>query len=118
MGWNPCLITYFVTVKFRAQSVTVASSIRSASSGRRTRLKLPTGARAKPARPPGGIASDAKLPTGARAKPARPPGGIASDASAIRLLLMPEPTRDDVDALVGPATPHFAYQLRARVHEL
>jgi hypothetical protein len=28
------------------------------------------------------------------------------------------PTRDDVDALVGPATPHFAYQLRARVHEL
>ena len=26
-----------------------------------------------------------------------------------------EPTRDDVDALVGPATPHFAYQLRARV---
>jgi hypothetical protein len=29
-----------------------------------------------------------------------------------------EPTRDDVDALVGPATPHFAYQLRARVHEL
>ena len=29
-----------------------------------------------------------------------------------------EPTRDDVDALVGPATPHFAYQLRARVIEL
>jgi hypothetical protein len=29
-----------------------------------------------------------------------------------------EPTRDDVDALVGPATPHFAYQLRARVREL
>jgi hypothetical protein len=29
-----------------------------------------------------------------------------------------EPTRDDVDALVGPATPHFAYQLRARVKEL
>ena len=28
------------------------------------------------------------------------------------------PTRDDVDALVGPATPHFAYQLRARVREL
>lgn len=28
------------------------------------------------------------------------------------------PTRDDVDALVGPATPHFAYQLRARVKEL
>lgn len=31
---------------------------------------------------------------------------------------MPEPTTDDIDALVGPATPHFAYQLRARVREL
>lgn len=31
---------------------------------------------------------------------------------------MPEPTKDDVDALVGPATPHFAYQLRARLREL
>jgi hypothetical protein len=31
---------------------------------------------------------------------------------------MPEPTIDDVDALVGPATPHFAYQLRARIREL
>ena len=31
---------------------------------------------------------------------------------------MPQPTRADVDALVGPATPHFAYQLRARVYEL
>ena len=31
---------------------------------------------------------------------------------------MAEPTRDDVDALVGPATPHFAYQLRARALEL
>jgi hypothetical protein len=31
---------------------------------------------------------------------------------------MPEPTRDDVDALVGPATPHFAYQIRARLREL
>ena len=31
---------------------------------------------------------------------------------------MSEPTRDDVDALVGPATPQFAYQLRARVREL
>ena len=29
-----------------------------------------------------------------------------------------EPTRDDVDALMGPATPHFAYQIRARVREL
>ena len=31
---------------------------------------------------------------------------------------MPEPTREDIDAFVGPATPHFAYQLRARVEEL
>jgi hypothetical protein len=31
---------------------------------------------------------------------------------------MAEPTIEDVDALVGPATPHFAYQLRARVREL
>jgi hypothetical protein len=29
-----------------------------------------------------------------------------------------EPTIDDIDALIGPATPHFAYQLRARVREL
>jgi hypothetical protein len=28
------------------------------------------------------------------------------------------PTIDDIDALVGPATPHFAFQLRARVREL
>jgi hypothetical protein len=31
---------------------------------------------------------------------------------------MREPTKEDVDALVGPATPHFAYQLRARLDEL
>jgi hypothetical protein len=29
-----------------------------------------------------------------------------------------QPTRDDVDALTGPATPHFAYQIRARLREL
>jgi hypothetical protein len=29
-----------------------------------------------------------------------------------------EPTIADVDALIGPATPHFAYQIRARVREL
>jgi hypothetical protein len=29
-----------------------------------------------------------------------------------------EPTIEDVDALVGPATPHFAYQIRARVKAL
>jgi hypothetical protein len=31
---------------------------------------------------------------------------------------MAEPTRDDIDRLIGSATPHFAYQLRARVREL
>ena len=30
---------------------------------------------------------------------------------------MTEPTVDDIDALVGPATPQFAYQIRARVRE-
>jgi len=29
-----------------------------------------------------------------------------------------EPTKDAIDELVGPATPHFAYQLRARLREL
>lgn len=27
-------------------------------------------------------------------------------------------TIQDIDALVGPATPHFAYQIRARIEEL
>ena len=31
---------------------------------------------------------------------------------------MAPPTIAEIDALVGPATPHFAYQLRARVYEL
>jgi hypothetical protein len=31
---------------------------------------------------------------------------------------MAEPTIDDVDFLVGPATPHFAYQIRARLKAL
>lgn len=31
---------------------------------------------------------------------------------------MPLPTRADIDALVGPATPQFAPQIRARVEEL
>ena len=31
---------------------------------------------------------------------------------------MAEPTFEDIDALLGPATPHFTYQLRARVREL
>ena len=31
---------------------------------------------------------------------------------------MRDPLIDRIDELVGPATPHFAYQLRARVREL
>lgn len=31
---------------------------------------------------------------------------------------MTDPTNADVDALVGPATPHFAFQIRARVRAL
>jgi hypothetical protein len=31
---------------------------------------------------------------------------------------MATPTREDIEALTGPATPHFAFQLRARVREL
>src|SRR3954451_1065994 len=72
-------MTFFGTVKFRAQRLTVGRSITSGPSGRRILPKLP-----------------------------------------IRLRLMPqgEPTIDQIDALVAPATPHFAYQLRARVEEL
>src|SRR5437763_13148756 len=36
----------------------------------------------------------------------------------IRLRPMPQATKEAIDALVGPATPHFAYQLRARIEEL
>ena len=31
---------------------------------------------------------------------------------------MAEPTKDDIDALIGPATPHFSMQIRARVRAL
>jgi hypothetical protein len=31
---------------------------------------------------------------------------------------MSEPTFDDVDSLAGAATPHFAFQIRARLREL
>src|SRR3954449_1163688 len=41
-----------------------------------------------------------------------------SNVPSLRSAPMPEPTFADVDELVGPATPHFAYQLRARVREL
>ena len=32
-----------------------------------------------------------------------------------KLLGMREPTTQDIDALIGPATPHFAYQIHERV---
>ena len=51
---------------------------------------------------------------GARLHRLAPPGVVR-----VRLpRKMAEPTREDIDALVGPATPHFAPQLRARVEEL
>jgi RecB family exonuclease len=31
---------------------------------------------------------------------------------------MADPVIEQIDELVGPATPHFAYQIRARVREL
>ena len=31
---------------------------------------------------------------------------------------MPEPIRNEIDALINSATPHFSYQLRARLREL
>lgn len=31
---------------------------------------------------------------------------------------MRDPTIEAIDELVGPATPHFAYQLRARIRQL
>jgi hypothetical protein len=52
------------------------------------------------------------------------PSSIASTGEARRTRAklyvsdVAEPTIQDVDELVGPATPHFAYQLRARVREL
>src|SRR5579862_2856463 len=42
----------------------------------------------------------------------------SSTLHSSRVSAMPEPTFADVDALVGPATPQFAYQLRALVRDL
>ena len=38
--------------------------------------------------------------------------------TSVRVAVMAEATFAEIDALVGPATPHFAYQLRARIREL
>jgi hypothetical protein len=37
---------------------------------------------------------------------------------ALAFVAVPEPTVDDIQSLVGAATPHFAYQIRARVEQL
>ena len=74
-----------------AQITIVAISIRSTEPGRRT---------------PGSYLA------GAAGKAAVTPSTLAIHyASAV-------PTIEEIDALVGPATPHFAYQIRARVREL
>src|SRR5215472_16461663 len=44
--------------------------------------------------------------------------GTSPNVPSLGSAAMPEPTFADVDELIGPATPHFAYQLRARVREL
>jgi hypothetical protein len=51
---------------------------------------------------------------------ARTPTRISdvNPTTQLGFLPMQEPTKGDLDALVGPATPHFAPQLRARVEEL
>ena len=43
---------------------------------------------------------------------------MSEQESAERLRPGREPTVDDVRALVGPATPHFALQIRNRVQRL
>jgi hypothetical protein len=61
------------------------------------------------------------------AAPLRPPrlrsaAAVLVDAAAapdwLRFRPMADPSQRDIDALVGPATPHFAFPLRARVREL
>jgi len=37
---------------------------------------------------------------------------------SVTIRAVTEPTFRDVDELVGPATPHFAYQIRTRVENL
>src|ERR1700749_2108540 len=44
--------------------------------------------------------------------------GTVPRISSVGVSPRPEPTIAEIEALVGPATPHFAYQLRARVREL
>ena len=88
---------YLVTLRLSAQSSTVVSSISSTVDGLRTVGRY----RATPPKAPGMATSR-----------------VRANRSTVRLFAMAEPTFDDIDALVGPATPHFAYQLRARVREL
>src|SRR5207248_11481216 len=63
------------------------------------------------------------LPPRRRADAARrrargPPDRLARDVLATRFQAVRDATIEESDRLVGSATPHFAYQLRARVREL
>ena len=88
---------YLVTLRFSAQSRTVVRSISSTLDGLRIL----------------GRYSDTApyVPRAVRQR-------VRCNCSTVRLSDVAEPTFDDIDALVGPATPHFAYQLRARIREL
>ncbi len=66
---------------------------------------------------------DAPLPARLRSSAdGRAPRGVrvaARRASpSARIPAMREPTTQDIDALIGPSTPHFAYQIRERVERL
>jgi hypothetical protein len=66
-----------------------------------------------PSSPPDGASIIARALTAykaARRRTGEGDGGTLRRVSGV--------TIDDIDALVGPATPHFALQLRARVREL
>ena len=63
-------------------------------------------------------AANAAVFEGVRVAEPRCSGSATASRAVVTLSFVAEPTRDDIDALVGPATPQFAYQLRARVREL
>ena len=45
--------------------------------------------------------------------------GVNVAAQALRYApAVRDVTTDDIDALIGPTTPHFAYQIRARVRQM
>jgi hypothetical protein len=101
---------YFEAVKFRAHKQTVTSSIASATEPRRTRATLDAVS----------VERQLSRPVISDGRPGNPCDLTRRRKRRLGLAFQPmaEPTKDDVDAIVGPATPHFAYQLRARVLEL